>query len=45
VKSGVEAIYDRYTYQPQIKAALTAWAAHVADIVDGRSGRVIPIRT
>ena len=44
VKGGVEAIYDRYTYQPQIKAALAAWAAHVSDIIDGRSGTVIPLK-
>jgi integrase len=45
VKGGVEAIYDRYTYQPQIKAALAAWAAHLDDIVEGRTGNVVPLRT
>ena len=34
VKGGVEAIYDRYRYQPEIKAALSLWADHVGSIVD-----------
>jgi integrase len=33
VKKGMQAVYDRHTYQPQIKAALAAWAAHVAQVV------------
>jgi integrase len=36
VKGGVQAIYDKYTYQPQIKAALALWAQHVIAIVEGR---------
>jgi hypothetical protein len=33
VRGGVEAIYDRHRYQPEIKAALTAWADHVLALV------------
>jgi integrase len=33
VRSGVEAIYDRHRYQPEIKAALAAWADHLIAIV------------
>jgi integrase len=32
-KGGVEAIYDRHRYEPEIRAALAAWAAHVHAIV------------
>jgi integrase len=31
--SAVERTYDRYTYQPQIKAALAAWAAHIEQLI------------
>jgi integrase len=44
VKGGVEAIYDRYTYAPQIKAALAAWGAHIQDVVEGRAENIVPIR-
>jgi integrase len=43
VKGGVEAIYDRHTYQPQIKAALAAWAAHVDLIAKGKDPKVVPL--
>ena len=43
VKGGVEAIYDKYTYQPQIKAALAAWGAHVLSLVEGRPATVVSI--
>ena len=33
VKGGVEAIYDRYRYQPEIKAALALWATHMLALV------------
>jgi integrase len=42
--SAVERTYDRYTYQPQIKAALAAWASHVEMIVAGKSDRIVPLR-
>jgi integrase len=48
VKGGVEAIYDKHTYQPEIKRALARWAQHLARIVEGRSAdagaaNVIPL--
>jgi integrase len=33
---GVQAIYDRHRYQPEIKAALAAWADHLMPIVEHR---------
>jgi integrase len=44
VKGGVEAIYDRYRYQPEIKAALALWAAHVTAVAEGREATVVPLR-
>ena len=45
VKGGVEAIYDRHKYQPEIKAALAVWAAHVEALVSGQPAKVVPLRT
>ena len=33
IKGGVEAIYDKFKYEPDIKAALAIWADHVGTIV------------
>jgi hypothetical protein len=33
VRGGVEAVYDRYRYEPEIKAALAAWAERLLAIV------------
>jgi hypothetical protein len=44
-KGGVQAIYDRHTYQPQIKAALAAWAAHIEQLLTGaKADRIVPLR-
>ena len=37
VKGGIQAVYDKYTYQPQIKDALECWANHVKTVVDNGS--------
>jgi integrase len=44
VKGGVEAIYDRYRYQSEIKAALALWAEHVLAVVEGRQSKIVPLR-
>jgi len=44
VKGGIQAVYDKYTYQPQIKAALAAWADYVLAVVEGHNDKVIPLR-
>jgi integrase len=45
VKGGVQAVYDRYTYQPQIKAALAAWTAHIEQLLTGeKTDRVMALR-
>ena len=43
-KSGVEAIYDRHKYAPEMKAALALWADHVRSIVDGAERKVVALR-
>jgi integrase len=45
-KGGVQAIYDRYSYLPQIGAALAAWAAHIEQlmITGGKFASVTPLR-
>jgi integrase len=44
VKGGVEGIYDRHKYQPEIKAALALWAEHVLATVEGRETNVTSLR-
>jgi integrase len=43
-RGGVEAIYDRFQYQPEIKAALARWADHVLAVVEKRETNVTPLR-
>jgi integrase len=45
VKGGVQAIYDRYKYQPEIKAALALWAEHMLAVVDDREPKLVPLPT
>jgi integrase len=44
VKGGVEAIYDRYRYEGEIKAALAIWADHVIAIVDRRNDKIATLK-
>lgn len=44
IKGGVEAIYDRYTYQREIGTALAMWADHILSVVEGRESNVIAMR-
>src|SRR6516162_4789151 len=45
VRSGIEAVYDRHTYQHEIASALVQWAAHVAAIIEGRpASNITPLR-
>jgi integrase len=43
-KGGVEAVYDRYRYEPEIAAALTMWTEHVRSIIEGTEPTVVPLR-
>jgi integrase len=43
-KGGIQATYDRYTYETEIKAALALWAEHVLAVAGGRSQKVVSLR-
>ena len=44
-KSNVGAIYDRYEYLPEKRAALTAWAAEIQRLLGHEAAQdVVPIR-
>jgi integrase len=44
-KGGIQAVYDRYTYLPQIGAALAAWSAHIEQAITGRKAdRVLALQ-
>lgn len=43
-EAGVTAIYDRYSYGDEKRAALDAWAKRVADILATEPGKVVELR-
>jgi integrase len=44
-RGGIEAVYDRHTYQREIASALAMWAKHVEQVLAaGESGNVTPLR-
>jgi integrase len=45
VKGGVEAIYDRYRYQREIKMALVLWAEYVLALLESRKTKVVTLHT
>jgi integrase len=44
-KGGIQATYDRYSYQREIKHALAQWADHVLALVEGRDSKIMTLRT
>jgi integrase len=44
VRQGIEATYDRHSYQGEIASALIMWADHVGAILDGRNHKVESLR-
>lgn len=44
VKDGVEATYDRYSYEGEKRTALQRWCDHVLGVVEGRAAKVVPLR-
>ena len=42
-KAGVAGVYNRATYAAEKRQALDLWGAHVADLAEGRAGKVVPI--
>jgi integrase len=43
VIGGVAGIYDRGSYEPQMRHALESWAAHVASIVNPSPDKVVKL--
>ncbi|HVQ81522.1 MAG TPA: integrase arm-type DNA-binding domain-containing protein [Pseudolabrys sp.] len=43
-RKGIEATYDKYRYEGEIKTALTLWTNHVLAVVEGRERKVVPLR-
>jgi integrase len=43
-RKGIEATYDKYRYEGEIKTALTLWANHVLAAVEGCERKVVPLR-
>jgi integrase len=44
-KSGIAGIYNRSSYEREVRAALAMWADHVRTLVQGGERRVIPFST
>jgi integrase len=44
-RGGIEAVYDRHTYQREIAHALALWADHVLAAVENRARKVVPLRS
>lgn len=42
-RGGVAGIYNQAQYQPEIRKAMTKWAAHLANVLAGKSN-VVPLR-
>jgi len=43
-RRGVAGVYNRSTYEPQIKTALARWSEHVIALVEGRASNIVPMR-
>jgi integrase len=44
-RSGIVKTYQKYSFQPEARAALEAWGARVVGLIEGRAtGTVVPIR-
>jgi integrase len=43
-KAGVAGIYNRSSYEREVRAALALWANHVATIVEGGEKKILPLR-
>jgi integrase len=41
---GIQRVYDRYSYLPEIKAALAMWVDHVAALVEKRGPKVVAMK-
>jgi integrase len=42
---GIRAVYDRHSYQPEIKTALARWAEYVISVVEDRPSNVVSMHS
>jgi integrase len=43
-KAGVAGVYNKATYEREMRAALLMWADHLKSIIDGDGGKIVPLR-
>ena len=43
-KGGVAGIYNRSSYEREVRAALALWADHVRALIEGGERKVVPLR-
>jgi integrase len=43
-KAGVAGIYNRASYEREVRAALTLWSEHLQTIVEGAESKIVPLR-
>jgi integrase len=43
-RAGVAGVYNRSTYEREVRIALTRWTDHVLAVVEGKARKVIPLR-
>jgi integrase len=43
-RRGPHGVYNRSQYESEMKAALLRWSEHVSALVEGRAGKVVPLR-
>ena len=43
-KGGVAGIYNRSSYEREVRAALALWADHVRALVEGGEKKIVPLR-
>lgn len=41
---GIGAVYNRYSYEAEKRAALTLWAEYIIGLIEGRDSKVVPLR-
>jgi hypothetical protein len=44
-RAGVAGIYNRSSYDREVRAALAMWADHVRTLIDGGERKIVPIRS
>ena len=43
-RRGVAGVYNRSSYDRAVRAALARWNEHVLALVEGRAGKIVPLR-